>query len=451
VSAIRTTRASAAEPRKAKPRVCILAETFHPVIGGCESQARLLADRLVGGGHAVTVLTRRSVAELPRDDRLGPIRVHRLDPGGPGGNKRWPMVAIAARELWRRRDTFDVVLVLGFRALGLAAMAVRRAAGLPCVLKAESNGEMSGEFFRGGLQRLRLAPGDPGVRHLLGARNRVLRRADAFVAISAEIERELLAAGVPTARVHRIPNGVDTDLFRPATRRERAAIRGSLGLPAEGCWVTFTGRLVAYKGLPLLLRVWREIAAVVPEARLLLVGEGSGDIANCEAELRAFVTDHGLADRVSFTGPVRDVHRFLQASDVFAFPTENEAFGLSLVEAMACGLPCVASPVGGVPDIVSDGRDGLLVADANARAWRDTLLWMLRDADRRRALGEAARRTAVQRFSVDSVAAAYAKLLDAHSRPHVPRAASGSRGRRRAPTPLRLSSGRTDLPLSRTQ
>jgi glycosyltransferase involved in cell wall biosynthesis len=401
-------------------RICILAETFHPVLGGCESQARLLADRLVGRGHPVTVLTRRSEPVLARHERLGEIDVHRLGPTGPGGNKRWPMVPIAARELWRRRGDFDVVLVLGFRALGLAATAVRHATGLPCVFKAESNGEMSGEFFRAGLRRVRLSPEHPGMRHLLRARNLALRGADAFVALSSAIERELLAAGVEPGRVHRIPNGVDTELFRPAPPRDRAAIRRSLGLPDQGPLVVYTGRLVSYKGLPLLLRVWREIAGSVPDARLVLVGEGSGDIANCEAELRAFVGANALEHRVTFTGPVTDVHTYLQASDVFAFPTENEAFGLSLVEAMACGLACVATAAGGVTDIVTDGRDGLLVPPGDAHALRCALQGLLGEPERAHGLGLAARRTVVERFSAEAVTDAYADLLNELSLVRIP-------------------------------
>jgi glycosyltransferase involved in cell wall biosynthesis len=419
--------------RDAAARVVVLAETYHPLVGGGETQARLLAERLAVRGHEITVLTRRWDPTTARRELVGGVHVRRIPPGGPGGNKRWPMVPFAARELWRMRRRVDVALVLGFRALGLAAIAAKRAYGLPCVFKAESNGEWSGEFLRPGLARFGLAPESAVVAQLLAVRNRALQHADAFVALSSEIERELVAGGVEPDRIRRIGNGVDTARFRPVSAPERTAIRRALGFGADEALVTYTGRLVSYKGLPLLLRVWREIVAELADARLVLVGEGGGDIQNCEAELRDFVAANGMQDRVVFTGAVGNVHELLQASDVFVFPTENEAFGLSLVEAMACGLPCVAAAVGGVPDIVVDGRNGVLVPPGDGAALRQRLLQLLRERRQAAALGRAARATVLERYSADAVTDAYEALIEG--------ASAGTRPKRSRPACVVVSGG----------
>jgi glycosyltransferase involved in cell wall biosynthesis len=401
---------SAVEHPAARLRVCMLAETFHPVIGGCESQARLLAEQLTERGHQVMIVTRRTSSGLPASDRLGGVRILRVGPGGPGGFKRWPMVLTALTTLFRMRREFDVVLVLGFRSLGLSAGILRRW-GKGCVLKAESNGEMSGDFFAPRLERLRLGVASLPVRALIGRRNRVLTRADAFIAISAAVEAELRSAGIPEAKITRIPNAVDSLVVRPADVEEKGQLRARLGFGAGDVLVTFTGRLVSYKGLPLLLRVWERVVADVPSARLVLVGAGGQDIHNCEDELRAFVRDRSMDDRVVFTGDVSNVHEYLQASDVFIFPTENEAFGISLIEAMSCGLPVVAASTGGITDIVEHGVDGILVPPGDDVATEAALRALLSDPEKATGLGVAARRTVKHRYSVDSVVDSYETLL----------------------------------------
>lgn len=388
----------------------VLAETFHPVVGGGETQGRLLCERLVNRGHSVTVVTRRSESGLRRDDRLGQVRVLWVGPGGPGGYKRWGMLGPVALTLVRQRREYDVVLVLGFRALGLV-LPVLRLLGKPAVLKAESVGEMSGSFFDARLAGLGLSRGAIPVRLLIAGRNRVLRGANAFVAISTAIRNEFIEAGVASERVTLIPNAVDTSVFRPPTPEEKVGIRRRLGLaPGEVVFV-YTGRLVRYKGLPLLLRSWAAVARDRLGLRLLVVGEGGHDMHNCEAELKDFVRRNGLSSSVMFTGGVAEVPPYLQAADVFVFPTENEAFGISLVEAMACGLPCLASGVGGVLDIVTPERDGLLLEAGDAAALERGLRRLADNPPERARLGEAARITVAERFGVESVVSAYARLL----------------------------------------
>ena len=391
----------------ARPRVLLLTETYWPEVGGGERQARLLAKALVDRGHAVTIVARRSRAELPRQENDGRLRILRLAPAGPGRWRKWALSLRAFVALLALRREYDVVLVSGFRLLGIAAVGARALTGAPTVLKADSSGELSGEYFRAGLEAHGIRLESRAVRGALRLRNVLLRRADVFVSLSDEMTREFVRHGVAEARVHRIANGVDTRLFRPATRDERAALRARLGLP-RGTIAAYTGRLVSYKGLPLLLDVWRGI----PDAYLVLVGEGGQDVAACERELRGFVAEHGLADRVRFAGATDEVQDWLRAADLFVFPTENEAFGLSLAEAMACALPSVSTAVGGLRDFVSDGKNALVVAPGDAAGTAAALRRLLADAGLRSRLGAAALETAGQ-FDAATTAARYAGLVDA--------------------------------------
>jgi len=389
------------------PRVLLMTETYWPEIGGGERQARLLAHGLAARGHEVTIVARRSRHGLRWRDLDGDARVLRLPPTGQGRWRKW-LFALPALciPLWRRRR-YDLVFVSGFRLLGIAAMLARILTGKPTVLKADSSGELSGEYFRAGLAGSGVALESWPARRLLGLRNTLLRRADAFVSLSDEMTRELLEHGVPAERVRKIANGVDTMLFRPASSDERAALRTRLGLPA-GNVAIYTGRLVSYKGLALLLRIWRDVA----RATLVLVGEGGNDIHACETELRDFVAANGMSERVRFTGPVDNVHDWLRAADIFVFPTENEAFGLSLVEAMACGLASVTTTAGGLRDFVLDGVNALAVPVADAAALAEGIRALLADPERRSEIGRAARRTAEERFGAVAIADAYAALFE---------------------------------------
>jgi glycosyltransferase involved in cell wall biosynthesis len=195
-------------------------------------------------------------------------------------------------------------------------------------------------------------------------------------------------------------------------QHDRHRLRRKLGIPASAQVVTYTGRLVTYKGLPLLLRVWRELHAQHPNAQLWLVGAGGLDIHNCEAALKAFVVAHDLDAAVRFPGAVENVHEYLQASDLFVFPTENEAFGLSLVEAMACGLPVVSTRVGGIKDIIVPGTSGVLVQAGQPDELHAALDGLLRNSALAERLGQNARRWVLETCSSDAVIDRYLQLFD---------------------------------------
>jgi len=395
----------------ARPEICILTETYYPVVGGGETQAQGLAAGLVDNGFAVIVLTRRSDASLGKVERLGNATVYRLPPVGGEHYRKWGLVLTSLPALVRLRRQYDLIFVSGFRLLGVPAVLISRLLGKACILKADSRGEMSGSYFTAGLARLRLRPSSFAFRLFLGVRNTILRRADAFVAISEEMARELVIHGVDPADIHMIPNGVDTKRFHPVTEDEKLKLRRKLGLPVTGKIVSFTGRLVSYKGLPLLLRVWQEIQRKHRDVRLVLVGSGGLDIHNCEAELKAYVDAHSLQDSVRFTGDVHNVYEYLQASDIFAFPTGSEAFGISLIEAMACGLPVISTGVGGLEDILQHRRNGLLVEPGNHRQLYEALECLLADHALAGCLGKAARQTVEDRYSMETVTREYVQLF----------------------------------------
>jgi glycosyltransferase involved in cell wall biosynthesis len=399
-----------------KPRICLLTETFYPVIGGGETQARSLAEALVEQGIEAMVITRRSSRAYARQESLGRVAIDRLAPSGAAHLKKWGLLVTSGPALWRQRRRYDVLFVSGYRVLGLPAVILARMLGKMCVLKADSQGEMSGDFFAAGLAHLGLPVAWAPFRLFIWARNTILRRADAFVAISQQIADELAASGVAPERIWRIPNSVNVSRFCPADAEARAVLRQKLGLPAGSPIVVYTGRLVRPKGLPLLLRAWKEIAGQRANARLLLVGEGGLDIHNCEAELRQYVRENQLDASVCFTGGVADVGDYLRAADIFALPSEKEGLSGSLLEAMACGLAVVCTDVGGLKEIARHGETSLVVPVNDLDHLVGALGRLLDDGGLRQRLGAAARQSVQVGYNQEVVTQRYAHLFSGGSR-----------------------------------
>lgn len=392
-------------------QICLMTETYYPEVGGGETQTRSLAEGLAGNDIPVFVITRRSNDHFKKVEEYGQVMVHRVGPTGSQHYKKWGLILTTLPVLWRFRQHYDLIYVSGFRILGVPAVLISKLLGKRCVLKADSPGEMSGDFFTAGLARIGLSPRSLFFRPFLAVRNWLLRKADAFVAISTPLEQELREQGVVPDKIRMIPNSVDTDRFRPVSVEEKRHLRQELELPVEAKIAIFTGRLVSYKGLPLLLRVWREIQQAHPDARLLLVGAGGLDIHNCEDELREFVTKYELADSVHFTGAVGNVHEYLQAADIFVFPTEKEAFGISVIEAMACGLPLVATRIGGITDIVRENRDGLLIEAGNSTQLKQALVVLFENAPLAMEFGKKARQATQSRYATGQIVDAHLELF----------------------------------------
>src|SRR5688572_250795 len=240
-------------------KICIFTETYYPVMGGGETQARLLAEGLITNGHSVIIFTRRSDASLRQHENYGDVSVYRLAPVGSGQFKKWGLLLASLPALVRLRDRYDLIFVSGYRIIGLAAILVGKLFRKPVVLKADSQGEMSGEFFESGLKKFGTSRSSLPFRLFLAFRNVILKKADAFSAISPEIASEWTSSKVPLNKIHLIPNGVDTTRFAPVNAEQKSLLREKLNLPQDAIIAIYTGRLVSYKGLPLLLKVWDEI------------------------------------------------------------------------------------------------------------------------------------------------------------------------------------------------
>src|SRR5205823_4339858 len=220
--------------------------------------------------------------------------------------------------------------------------------------------------FTGDISVLSLARLPAGLRAGVQGALKAVRRwsyelARFVIAPSSALAREAEGFGFPRDAIHIVPNPVDTTRFRPAEPGQRAQLRQALGLSEESEVVVYTGRLVRGKGLLTLVAAWEQVAAARSRALLVLVGEGVSDSPlDAEEDIRRAVHSAGLQSRVRFEGNRDDVERYLQAGDLYAFPSEAEGFGNALVEALACGLAVVCSRIEGASaDLVVEGQHGL--------------------------------------------------------------------------------------------
>lgn len=366
--------------------VAMVCPQFRPILGGYERAAERLSEALARRGHRVLVLTERRDRRWPAREQLGPVEVRRL----PCLPRRGLHVATASSALAARllRDPRpDVVHVHQYGASAATAIACSKLRGIPVVLKVTNTGPHG---LGAVVARQRLA----------GLQRALHLRADAFVATSRRAAEELRALGIAPDRVVGIPNGVDCEVFRPAGDEERRALRRQLGL-GPGPVVLFLGRLVPQKAPELLLEaVGRLAGGLPPELRPQLAFVGDGPARDA---LRAAAASLSGGTAL-FPGEVADPTPWLRAADLFALPSHFEGLSNALLEALACGLPVVASRVSGTEDVFAAGRVGRLFEPGDAAGLARALRELLADPGARAVAAHEARRVAEKVFSLDTVA-----------------------------------------------
>ncbi len=204
-------------------------------------------------------------------------------------------------------------------------------------------------------------------------------------------------------RVVAIPNGVDLARLEPTV--DRATMRRSLGLPEDALVIGTLGRLTAIKGLDIFLRACAAVMREVPAARAVLGGEGP-DLD----DLRALAATLGIADKVCFLGLRQDVADLLHAFDIYACTSHTEGISNSVLEAMACRCPIVATRVGGNLEILVDGETGWFVPSGDVDATAGAILRLARDPELRRRFGDAARKRVEREYDVSIMTRRYESL-----------------------------------------
>jgi len=232
---------------------------------------------------------------------------------------------------------------------------------------------------------------------------------DQLIAVSRMIERKIHDEGRTGAAVRLIYNGVD--LSRYDHQEPCCTLPEEYGLEPGSELVGVVARLEAEKGHPTLLEAWPLVLRAVPDTYLLIVGEGSR-----RETLEAQARDLRIAHRVVFTGRRDDVPAVTAALDVAVLPSYREAQGLSILEAMALARPVVASNVGGIPEMITDGETGLLVPPHDAEALATAIIRLLRDHPYADTIGRAGHDLVHDRFCIELMVGAIQTIYDEGAR-----------------------------------
>jgi glycosyltransferase involved in cell wall biosynthesis len=357
-------------------RILIVVDGLFPATGGAEMQARLLGRELTAAGHSVEFVAPLLDRRMARSEVIDGLQLTRL--AYPRIRLLGAIVLCArfALWLWARRDRYDAIHV--HMAKNLAATAGLLRPWMRSTLTVKISGAW--EFVGGILDPARR--GNP----LYRAFNWCMRRADCIQCISEYTRERLREAGYAESRLRLIPNAVDLTRFKAAPRAT-----------GERVHVVYVGRIEKVKGLPVLLEAWR-LSGLGNRARLTIAGGGTQ-----LDTLKRLAAESGIDGSIAFPGSITDVPALLATANVYVQPSLQEGLPNSVLEAMAMGLPIVATRISGNEDVVADGVNGRLVPSGDAPQLARALQELVDDPRLALEMGEQSRQRVNSRFSVPAV------------------------------------------------
>jgi glycosyltransferase involved in cell wall biosynthesis len=355
-------------------------------IGGPAIHVILLTAKLQAGGYDTTLIkgsegaAEGNMLDLAAELAVSPVVVPSL-----GREIRWWDDVAAFWKIFRiiRRERPHIVHTHTAKA-GVLGRLAAWLAGVPLVVHT-----FHGHVFQGYFSPAR-------TRLFVEIERWLARRTHRLVAVSERVRQEILALGIGSAdRFVVVPVGLDLQRFADCDPH-RGLVRTELGIASAAPLVGIVARLVPIKRHDVFLEAAAKVAHRVPTCRFLVIGDGE-----CRKALEARVRALHVQDRVIFLGWRRDLDRVYADLDVAVLTSDNEGSPVSLIEAMASGVPVVGPCVGGVPDVIDAGTTGIVIPPGDAAAVADAIVRLLEDPELRRKMGAAARERALRLYGTD--------------------------------------------------
>jgi N-acetyl-alpha-D-glucosaminyl L-malate synthase BshA len=364
-------------------------------VGGSGVVAAELARGLADRGHRTHVISSDTPFRLRESD--AGVRFHRVEtPGYPLFREPQYLLALANRLVHvARAHRLDIIhahyaiphAAAAYLARQILAGASGGATTVPRTITTLHGTDVT------------ILGSDPSYRETVAF---CIDQSDAVTAVSASLRADTKREMPVTRDITVIPNFVDVDVYR---RKPDPALRARL-CPSDERLVIHISNLRPVKQVDAVVRVFALIRDAVP-ARLLIVGEGP-ELGRAEQ----LMNDLGVTAHVELIGEAQDVVGLLSASDVFLLPSLQESFGLSALEAMACGVPVVASNVGGLPEVVTDGVAGFLHPPGQVARMAESAIRILSDPALHAQMAAEGVRLAKERFSADRIVPQYEALYE---------------------------------------
>lgn len=374
-------------------KVIMIISHFYPLLGGAEVQAQRLASALRADGVDIFVLTRRFKC-LPAYEVIDGVPVYRsirtVDVPILFGLL---YVASVASFLYRRRNDYTIIHCNILQEYQTIVSIIMKYIFKKKVIAKMSSSGMTSD--------IKIMKQSVTGRITL----RLLKKADRIVSLCSAATEELMHAGISAERVQQIHNGIDTRSFPVKTGINHKQHK----------LITFIGRLDAYKGVEYLLEAFRLVLAEGADVKLQLIGKGPDEL-----KLKRLTAALQLQETVIFRGRQEHVAEELSQTDIFVLPSLSEGMSNVLLEAMSCGLPVVATGVGGAKDMIRHGINGMLVPPGDSTALCNALVEVLGNEQLALSLGREARKTVEDRYLLVNTAERYQQLYKELSAGTVP-------------------------------
>lgn len=388
-----------------KMNICLfsIVTYWHGIKGGMEIHGKILCEELVKRGHDVTVISTMHPDERNFEEDNG-IKLHYLNNTVFGSRRKgWKTASLKKFIDLEQVDNFDIVFSMS-AIIPKELVTTKRK--IPMIVISEGTGVMMllseiKQTFSHRNEFGKLIKTFLSFIYYYVCWELSLKKYDAIIAVSNEVAKSILKwYFVDKNKVFTVYNGIETNLFRP-DRRHWKSIRESLAISDEKKILMFFSPVTKQKGIHLLIKALPDILKKNKNIKLLIAGEG-----NYLTGARQLVRQLGLQKDVNFVEhiPREAAPDYINVSDVFILPTlRQEGMPFSLLEAMACQKPVIASNVGGIPSVIDDGKNGLLITPGNINELIDKILILLKDEAFATQLADHARKTIINQFNIEEM------------------------------------------------
>ena len=380
-------------------KICAIHSAYHPVFSGAAIQFHEMAQQFISHGCHVSVITIQFPG-LPAQENINGVRVIRLPI--VLGSKRLRKISfmlISVFWLMKIRKEFEILHLHGYDKNFALTVWIAKILGKKVIyqltLMTDSVVKQRGFLYKAGMRYL-----------------------DEIIALSTPLLDQGREGPYPNKVRTVLGYGVDTKTFLPPTRKEKKNVRDMLNLDLETYYICLVGSILRRKGIDIMVKAFASVYKSYPNISLLLVGEDGSSPLNrndpgkqklyITDEIKSLIRSFGIEERVIFTGFTDKVAAYMQASDMFVFPSRKEGLGAVILQAMATGLPCVVSELDGISEgMITNEVDGFIISGSDPEGYAKIMRMLLSEKDRAKEIGLNARNTIEKRFELADISGRY--------------------------------------------